>query len=382
MFYCGAISAMVLACAAQEAARDVHEFAERIRQVEAERARGNLAAAESILADVEKTIERHAGASTWRASILEMRGLLRDDEGLPAEAIPFYERALTILRAQQSPDIRVLGLTLANVASARADCGNAALGLSLSEEAMTTLGAARRPDFATALYAHGIALHAMNRNNDALRDLREALAIWTAEAKPDFAQVALIQEAIATCLEDLGYVKKAEAAERDSLAIRSRYFGPSSLGYGTALNNLGVMLAREQRYSEAEELFQKSTATFAQLGESGAHQLPGVLGNLGKLYSLQAARGSEYHSKAEKVYRRKLEIEQELFGASDVRVSSTLEALGEILYRQRSYNEAAALYRRGLTLQQASFGETDPRTEAAEKRYRILAKKITGEVGK
>ena len=57
-----------------------------------------------------------------------------------------------------------------------------------------------------------------------------------------------------------------------------------------------------------------------------------------------------------------LAIEEGIFGESDVRVSPTLEMLGEILYRERAYNEAGRLYGRGLALQQAVLGGSDPRT--------------------
>ena len=370
-----AISAVVLACAAQQAARGIAEFNQRIRQAELERSAGNLAATEAMLAGLEKAIDENGWPKVWQAAVLDERALLRDDEGLPAEAISFYERALAIVREQHSPSDRFLGLTLANLAAAHVDCKEPEIALSLSEEAMTLLRKASPPDYATALYAHGMALHGMGRDSDALHDLREALAMRTAEAKPDNTQIAVVDEAIGSCLATLGYLQKAEAAERDAVAVRSRYSGPDSLGVGASLNNLAVMLAGEKRYSEAEESLQKAIAILERAGDAGVHRLLGVLANLGALYSLQAAGSREYSARAEKVYRRALEIEQQVFGDSDVRASSTLEALGEVLYQQRSYNEAAALYHRGLTLQQTIFGAADPRTQAAEKRYRALAKK-------
>ena len=56
--------------------------------------------------------------------------------------------------------------------------------------------------------------------------------------------------------------------------------------------------------------------------------------------------------------------------------------LGEILYRERAYNEAGRIYRRGLAIQQVAFGSTDPKTLAAARRYSTLAKKMTSDAAK
>jgi tetratricopeptide (TPR) repeat protein len=374
----GAIAVMLATFTAQNGG--TIELGKRLRQIEIDRSRGDLAGAESLLAEAETAIAQNAPLKRWQAAILRERGLLRDDEGFAAEAIPLYEQAVALLRAEPSPNANAIGVTLANLAGAKVDCGDAAVGLSLAAEAMTAIGETAHPDFAFALYAHGLALHALGQNLDALHDLRAALAIWNAASEPDYGQIALLNDTIALCYYNLGYANKAEAAERESLAIRGRFFGDHSIGTGASLNNLGVFLARTERYSEAEESLNMAAAIFDPLGKTATQRLLTVLENLGQLYLMVAARSGAYYAKAETVYRHKLAIEQQIFGDSDVRVSSSLEALGEVLYHQRTYNEAATVYHRGLTLQETILGESDPRTQAAEKRYRLIARKIKAPV--
>jgi tetratricopeptide (TPR) repeat protein len=146
-----------------------------------------------------------------------------------------------------------VGLLLANLASSYAACGESDVALALSTESIAILRAnvdRTDTDFAVSLYAHGIALHGLGRDTDALRDQREALDIWRSSAKPDYAQLALLHEAIASCLSDLGYSNQAEASEGESLAIREKILEPNSLGIAAALNNLGVILVRAHRLSE------------------------------------------------------------------------------------------------------------------------------------
>ncbi len=365
-------------CAAQ-ATQDSGELDRRLRLVEAERSHGRLAAAESILANVQAEIERTEGPGLRLAVALKEHGLLRDDGGRPEEAIPFYERALALVRAQPGPSPVTVGLLLANLAGSRAECGDSGVALALSTEAMTMLQASvdrTHPDFAVALYAHGLALHGLGRNTEALRDFRESLDIWRHAAEPDNAQLAVIGEAIATSFSELGYSSQAEAAEREALRIRAQILETNSLGVAASLNNLGVILAHQQRFAEGRQSLERAEQIFEQLGEAEQQRLTAVLGNLGGLFYAEARNSPPLYAKAEEVYRRKLAIEERMLGPSDVRVAATLEMLGEVLYRERAYNEAGRIYGRGLAIQQAAFGSGDPKTQAAAKRYNALVKKM------
>jgi tetratricopeptide (TPR) repeat protein len=371
-------------CAAQGMEQS-DELYHRIHLVDLERSHGHLAAAESMLADVQKEIERTQPPGLLLATALREHGLLRDDEDRSDEAIPFYERALAMLRANPPVSSAIVGGLLVNLAISHADCGDFEVALPISEEALSMLRAAveqSSPVLAVSLYAHGITLHGLGRSTEALRDLRESRDMWDRSDNPDNAQVALVDEAIGKCFFDLGFVVKAEASQREALALRTKYLGPDSLSVGSALNNLGVMLGRQQRVSEAQELFERSEAIFEQLGESEERRLTAVLGNLGVLYYNEGRNNAQLYSKAEALYRRKLAIDERMFGLSDVRVSATLEMLGEILYRERAYSEAGRTYGRGLAIQLAAFGPTDPKTQVAAKRYQTLAKKMKVDVAK
>jgi tetratricopeptide (TPR) repeat protein len=272
-----------------------------------------------------------------------------------------------------------IGLLLSNIAVAHADCGDSGTALSLSTEAMSLLtGRVDKSDpvFAVSLYAHGAVLHSLGRNSEALRDLREALDIWRHAPVPDGAQIALLNDGIASCLADLGYLNQAEASAREALAIREKMLDSGSPGFAASLNNLGVLLARKQRFSEARQALEKAALIIEQCGEGEQRRLAHVLGNLGSLYYAQAHYSPSFYAKAEDVYRRKLAIEEQMLGQSDVHVAATLEMLGEILYRERAYNEAGRTYGRGLAIQQAAFGPADPKTQSAVKRYNALVKKM------
>ena len=343
----------------------------RLNLVDAERSRDHLAAAESVL-DAVADIERTQGAALLLAAALRERALIRDDEGRSEEAIPFYERALAILRSQPQTSASFLGLTLANLASSHADCGDFAGALTLASEAVSRCARAIR-NSPLRFMRGGHGLHGLGRHTEALHDLREALSIWEGAAHPDAAQMALLKDSVAACLRDLGFSTKAEAVELESLALRTRVFGPDSLGVAESLNNLAVMMASEKRYTESERSLEKAEAILERIGDVGFHHLIAVLRNLGTVYLAEGPREAQLYAKAERVFRRKLTIEEQLFGAGDIRLSATLEMLGEALYGERSYNDAGQTYGRGVALQVAAFGPSDPRTQAALKRQTVLS---------
>lgn len=368
-------------CAAQ-AAPESGELERRLRLADQQRLQGRLAAAESTLAAVQGEIERTEGPGFLLAMAFKEHGLLRDDEGRPEQAIPLYEQALAMVRAQPGATPVMVGLLLADIAGARADAGDAAQALAVSTEAMNLLqGAVERmsPSFAVALYAHGVALHSLGRNVEALRDLRESLDIRKHAAEPGYGQWALTSEAMAGCFSDLGYSSQAEASAREALSLRMKFLEPDSLGIAASLNNLGVILARNRRLSEGRQALEQSAAMLEKFGEREERRLAEVLQNLGGIYYMQAANSPQLWAKAEEVYRRKLGIEERILGPSDVHIAATLEMLGEVLFRERAYNEAGQTYRRGLAIQQAVFGFADPHTQAAAKRYSALAKKMTAD---
>jgi len=366
-----------LLCAAQ-AAQDTGDLDRRLGLAEVERSHGHLAAAESMLAGLQAEIERTEAPGLRLLVALREQGLLRDDEGRPQEAIPFYERALAIVRARPEAKPVTIGALLANLASSYADCGDGGRALALATESMTILAGVDRtnPEFTLALYAHGVALRRLGRSTEALRDLREALAIWRQSVEPNFAPVSLIQEGIVACLIDLGFFNQAEATEREALALREKSLEPDSPAVASSLNNLGVILAREQRFSEGRPLLERSARILEQFGEKEQQRLATVLGNLGGLLLAQARNSAPLYAKAEEVYRHKLAIEERLFPPGDVRVAQTLETLGEILYSEHAYQEAGQTYGRGLAIQQAAYGPSDPQTQAAAKRYNTLVKKM------
>jgi tetratricopeptide (TPR) repeat protein len=371
-------------CAAQ-ATQDSLDLDHRLRLVETERSHGRLAAAESMLADVQADIERTQGSSLQLTVALREHGLLRDDAGRPEDAIPFYERALALARAQPGFHPSVVGLLLAHLASSHAACGESDVALALSTESMSIMRAnvdRMDTDFAVSLYAHGLALRGLGRDTEALRDQREALDIWRSSAKPDYAQVALLHDEIASCLSDLGYGNQAEASERESLAIREKILEPNSLGIAAALNNLGVILVRAHRLSEGRQPLERAALILGQCGNSEQKRLADALGNLGAVYYAEARNNPRLYAKADEVYRRKLAIEEGMLEPSNVRMAATLEMLGEVLYCERAYDEAGRVYGRGLAIQQAAFGPADPKTKAAAKRYSAMAKKMTADLVK
>ena len=60
------------------------------------------------------------------------------------------------------------------------------------------------------------------------------------------------------------------------------------------MNNLGVMLAHQQRFSESEQTLAEAARILAQFGDRERHRLSVALGNLGSAYYAEARRNGLY----------------------------------------------------------------------------------------
>ena len=111
-----ALALFVCGWRAAVATQDTEAPDRRLQLVEVERSRSHLAAAEAMLADLQAEIERTEGPGLRLAMALRERGLLLEDGDRSGEAIPLYERAAAMVRAQKGASPVVLGLVLGNLA--------------------------------------------------------------------------------------------------------------------------------------------------------------------------------------------------------------------------------------------------------------------------
>ena len=157
---------------------------------------------------------------TYRIGISQCLGMVARvllNQHRPAEARPFYERALRI--REDLGDRRGVGEAVAALA-------NIALSLDQPDRALELARRAREiyasvGEFigaASALRTMGVAESAMQRYESALSHLREAVATYKGLGKKD-ADLSVILESLADCQESMGLTKDARESLQEALVV-------------------------------------------------------------------------------------------------------------------------------------------------------------------
>ena len=205
-------------------ARAMAQLDEDFRRATELHRRGDLAAAERLYQSV-------LTQAPLRSDALHLFGLLRLQQGRPADALPLLERALAA--EPRSPE------ALANAAGALIALGRPA-------EALQKLDAlvALRPADAAVAYNRGVVLEALRRDDEAALSYRQALR--------NFANHGPAQFNLGNLLAKAARYDEAVACYDKVLALAP--------GHRDALNNAGNALAKLGRHAEALSRFDRALA--------------------------------------------------------------------------------------------------------------------------
>ncbi len=144
-----------------------------------------------------------------------------------------------------------------------------------------------------------------------------------------------------------------------ALSLSTRHLDLAKTGteaeHSRALNLHAILLKAKGRYEKAERLYRKALEIDqALLGE----QHPGYATALNNLGGLLQSMGR--YEKAERLYRKALEIDKAFFGKQHPDYAIDLNNLASLLQDMDRYDEAEPLYRKALRINQATIGKQHP----------------------
>jgi tetratricopeptide (TPR) repeat protein len=153
---------------------------------------------------------------------------------------------------------------------------------------------------------------------------------------------------------ELGLFGEARPLLDESLAIRERLCGSDSLEVAATLVRLGSLAQRSGK-GDAVALFRRALAIRqVRLGPYHA-EVADVLSKLGMTLASQGR-----FDEAETALRRSLVLDERLWGNRDPRVAKVLHNLGGIEYYRGRTAEAEALLQRALAIREAALQPDDP----------------------
>ncbi|MCA9303583.1 MAG: tetratricopeptide repeat protein [Phycisphaerales bacterium] len=195
---------------------------------------------------IAESIHADPGANFLHAQLTHQRGILLHDQGMHAESLAHYQRAIALLDSDESESAGRLR-------------GQILIGM-------------------------GVNAKRLERFEDALSHYAQAERIllrYRSENHPDL--LACLSNR-AEILVDLGKWDEAESLQRDLLDRRIAVFGPDHERVGITLNNLGDLLRERGKLDESSEMFSRAIEIFRVSPGDPSMRLAMVLHNAGALH--------------------------------------------------------------------------------------------------
>ncbi|MBX5451466.1 toll/interleukin-1 receptor domain-containing protein [Thermogemmatispora sp.] len=274
------------------------------------------------------------------ASLLEQAGTYLRQHGRYQEAVPLFERALSIRE-------QVLG----------------------PEHAET----------ATSLYDLAFVYRFAGRSSEALPLLERALSIREQALGPAHPLTVTTLESLAFLHMSTGRLTTAFPLLERLAPLAEQVFGPSNPKTLSALNTLALCYERLDRLPEACTLFERALALCEQAHQSPPSLMATLLHNLALLY-----RRLGHTTESLALLERALAVCEQTFGPSDRRAATTLYNLA-LLYRDLGRREEALplleralgrreealpLLERALAIYERAAGSNHPLTRQVRETYR------------
>ena len=190
---------------------------------------------------------------------------------------------------------------------------------------------------AQILQAIGVAYEVLNKPDEALRNLQQAMDINKTLGKK--SGVANSLNEIANVEGSEGKTDEALAKYKEAIAIDKEIGANKSVG--DTLLNMGVLLEGKGRYDEALNLYKESLQVERDLGDEATQAQ--CQNNIANVYLAQGKSDD-----ALTYYQQSLQLREKLGVPSDI--AQTVHNLGEAYTRTAQYDNAMTSYMRALDL--------------------------------
>jgi eukaryotic-like serine/threonine-protein kinase len=232
--------------------------------------------------------------------------------------------------------------TLLGIGRVEVDTGNPQKGLEyLTRAQALAVEFGNDEERAQILQTMGVAYAALNKHEDALRDLRQSLEI---KRKLGLKKgMAMSLDAIASSEDVLGKSDQALKDYKEALALWQEL--GDKAGTGDILNDLGQFYVDHGRYDDGLKLFKQSLQAEVDVGNQTNEGL--VLNNIGNAYFFKA----DYQN-ARTYFEQALQIREKLKVPSAI--ADALHNLGDTSSKMGQYDQALEQYLHALDLRRST----------------------------
>jgi serine/threonine protein kinase/tetratricopeptide (TPR) repeat protein len=289
-----------------------------------------------------------------RAQLLESIGLAYRRQGSSERAVPLFEQAVAIRRAERPFDNHRTAAALANLAQAMTDGGGfvsaeAYLGQALE---MSRTGD-ETPSVETADILVQLGQLELNGKSDpagASKCFADALVIYrNAQGNHSVAIAATLSE-LASASAWTGDFELADRYQRQAIRIYQATVSRNHPDYAAALETLGYILVQRGQFREAEQLLKESLDIERSVFGDGNQRVAQIESHLGTLYEHEGdlPRAIEATQKAVTIATEKLGLGHYLTGYYLVSLAGLYSKAGDLAAAEKFARQALSVYAKAL----------------------------------
>jgi serine/threonine protein kinase/tetratricopeptide (TPR) repeat protein len=306
-----------------------------------------------------------------RAQLLESIGLAYRRQGLSERAIPLFEQAVAIRRAEQPVDDHRIAAALANLARALTDSGHLVSAEAYLQQALEL---SRKGDESASVETADILVqyaqfevNAKSNPEQARTLFEEALGIYRSTLGNQHLSVAVTLSGLASVAVWMDDFATAEKYQRQAIEIFQATVSRNYPDHAVALASLGFILTQRGEYAEGEQLLKEALQIERNVFGDDNERLAQTEAHLGDLYSRQGdmARAIEATQSAVGIAKRGL-------GPSHYMTGYYLDALANLYMKDNNLAAAEDSARQAL----AAYAQSLP----AQHLYIASAKNTLGEI--
>jgi eukaryotic-like serine/threonine-protein kinase len=313
----------------------------------------NFARAETTFAAALALTRESGDANNARQlSVLHADAMQR--AGHNADALHDLTTQLDALRAKPSPvTLRALGV----MAAAEMALGTPDAAIAHRREAAAAAAQIFGPDHVEAIAAAldvGNTLADAQRYPEAIAVLDPLLARWRSGHDPEDDRYVAALSSLATATDGVGDVSTTEKRLRELLALKRRIYPAPHDAIAKTLRELGQIVARTEKYTEAEALTNEALTMDRQVFGEDHREIAATYDDLGEIMVAQRR-----FVDADADYRAAIAVCERAQIKEEV-CPRARNNLGMSLYRQQRLEDAKTEMTQALAERRALFGNDHP----------------------
>lgn len=302
---------------------------------------------------VRAILDREADPQT-AADALVALGIERYGADDAAGAGAALKSAVETLETRLGPTSRALVHPLAVRARLKLEMGDYPGALADLERGLSLMDEGSDPiERATLIYDRARTFDALGRNEEAEAAARESLAIRRIQLGEVHEKTADSLNLVANALTAQGRHAEADPLYRQVLGMYEVLYGPNDFHVAIVLSNLGNSLRRTGRAHQAEPLYVRAV-TIAE-GADDPVLLAQCLTNYGWFLHVTGDG-----MRAEAPFRRALDLALQIVGPDHPFTGNARANIGYALSDQGRWTEAEEPFQQGLAISEAGLGADSP----------------------